>query len=258
MTASTNHVLSVTVTVRVSRGAPSVATTRVSGAWSCWTVSVTGPSPWSCWRHRSAAPSSVGAPVPLAAVRSSPVAHGDPRDVEVARGPEHRPVASEGFASAIQAEPPSPGVALTTTSASTRLSTSGRMSTGSVVSGRAVNSARPELPSWTANQAPTTVSARPARASSAPARRVTKVSMEWGVLGVPGRPGRGSGERAAFHHDKRGPLPTNPRALRVTWPTLTRRSREPPPAPCATGRTATRAGRRRASRGRSRRPRGRR
>ena len=49
-------------------------------------------------------------------------------------------LASEGLASAIHTDPPAVGVAVTTTSASTRLSTSGPISTGSAVAGCTVNS----------------------------------------------------------------------------------------------------------------------
>ena len=58
----------------------------------------------------------------------------------------------------------------------------------------------------------------------------------------PGRPGHASGLRAAFHHDKPDPVPTNPGPYHVTHATparrVRRRSRRPRPAPRAAGRTA--------------------
>ena len=93
--------------------------------------------------------------------------------------------ASEGLARAIHTVAPGAGVAVTTTSASTRLRTPGRISTGSLVAGRAVNCAVPEDPSWVANQAPVTVSARPSTASTAPTTLFTIVVMGWVSFGLP-------------------------------------------------------------------------
>ena len=79
-TASTNHVLSVTVSVsELERRHRRLATTSVSGASACCTVRVTGPSSSSCWRHRSAAPSSGAVPGAGRPGQQRPVAHSTPR-----------------------------------------------------------------------------------------------------------------------------------------------------------------------------------
>jgi hypothetical protein len=249
-TASTNHVLSVTVKVTVSSGPPSVAMTSASGACSCLTVRVTGPCAESCWRHRSARPRAGGSPDPTVRVCSTQSRTPTPV-ADTTRASPSTSAASEGLARAIQTVAPSAGVAVTTTSDSTRLSTEGRMITGSVVAGRAVNCAVPEDPSWVANQAPMTVSTRPRTASSAPTTLFTIVVMGMGSFGLTrGVTGAENAPRRPSTMTNAPPSRQIPRGRTPVRP----RSRLPPRGPHAAVRTARRAARRRASRARSRPP----